>query len=248
LSWGIGAATAIESVIFGLVGTVLSVQFEILVRQEEHHEFAELLESHRWLREPIKSIAMNGTIIATEFHDTPIEDEARRLLQNFCADFSTLRLGRLRRGPEDPQYLIQHTRDAKTEILAVTNVGQGIGNPRWWQEGPGRAYLKENVAAIQRGVKIHRVIIYSKDQQKDAHDLASEHHECGVHVKLALREKLQPDQGINFAVWDERVSWEAQMNADGNPIANIYCVAAADVRRLIEIHRILWISSTDYIP
>lgn len=36
LSWGVGATSAIESVIFGLIGTILSVQFEILVRQEEH--------------------------------------------------------------------------------------------------------------------------------------------------------------------------------------------------------------------
>lgn len=248
LSWGVGAANAVESVIFGLIGTILSVQFEILVRQEEYHEFAELLGSHRWLREPIKGIAIDATVIAAEYRDTPIEDEARRLLQNFCVDFSTLRLGRLRRGAEDSQYLIQHTRDAKTEILAVTNVGQGIGNPHWWREGRGRAYLKENIAAIQRGVSIRRIIIYSEDQLKDARDLASEHHEGGVHVKFALRDKLQPEQRINFAVWDGRVSWEAQMNADGNPIANVYCVGAADIRRLIEIHHTLWTSSADYSP
>lgn len=239
LSWGAGAATAMESVIFGLVGTVLSVQFEILIRQAEHHEFAELLESREWLREPIKGIATDGTIIATEFHNTPIEDEACRLLHNFRSDFSTLRLGRLRQEPENLHYLIQHTRDARDEILAVTNVGQGIGNPDWWREGRGQAYMKENIAAIRRCVKIRRVIIYSEDQQKDAHDLATEHHEGGVHVKLALRKKLNPDQRINFAVWDKKISWEHQMNADGNPIVNIYCVGTADVRRLIGIHRTL---------
>ncbi len=247
LSWGIGATNAIESVIFGLIGTVLSVQFEILVRQEQHHEFAELLGSDRWLRESIKSIVTDGATIATEFRDTAIEDEARRLLQHFCVDFGALRLGRLRRGQEDLQYLIQHTRDAKTEILAVTNVGQGTGSLRWWREGQGLTYLRENIAATQRGISINRILIYSKDQEQDAHDLASEHHTAGVHVKLVLRETLLPEQRINFAVWDARVSCELQMNADGNPIAFIYCVGAADIRRLIEIHRTLWISSTDYI-
>ena len=248
LSWGIGATSAIESAIFGLIGTVLSVQFEILVRQEEHYEFAELLGSDKWLREPIKSIVTDGATIATEFPNTTIEDEARRLLQHFCAEFSTLRLGRLRRGQENLQYLIQHTRDAKTEILAVTNVGQGTGSPRWWREGQGGTYLRENIAAIQRGISINRILIYSKDQEQDAHELAGEHYAAGVHVKLALREKLLPEQRINFAIWDARVSCELQMNADGNPIAYIYCVGTADVGRLIEIHRTLWTGSTDYIP
>jgi hypothetical protein len=174
LSWGIGATSAIESVIFGMIGTVLSVQFEILVRQEEHYEFAELLGSDKWLREPIKSIVTDGATIATEFRDTTIEDEARRLLQHFCTDFGALRLGRLRRGQEDLQYLIQHTRDTKAEILAVTNVGQGTGSPQWWREGQGATYLKENVTAIRRGVSINRILIYSKDQKEDARELAGE--------------------------------------------------------------------------
>lgn len=80
------------------------------------------------------------------------------------------------------------------------------------------------MTAVQRGVSIQRIIIYSKDQDKDALGLAKEQHEAGIQVKLALREKVLPDQRINFAIWDARVSWEAQMNADGNPIATIYCV------------------------
>jgi hypothetical protein len=144
---GVGATSAIESAIFGLIGTVLSVQFEILVRQEEHYEFAELLGSDKWLREPVKSIVADGATIATEFPNTTIEDEARRLLQHFCVEFSTLRLDRLRRGQENLQYLIQRTRDAKAEILAVTNVGQGT--PHWWREGQGGRYLRE-IARLDR--------------------------------------------------------------------------------------------------
>ena len=78
--------------------------------------------------------------------------------------------------------------------------------------------------------------------------MASGQHAAGVHVKLALRNKLLPEQRINFAVWDARVSCELQMNADGNPIAYIYSVGTADIRRLVEIHRALWLGSTDYTP
>lgn len=248
LSWRVGAANAVDSVILGLIGTILSIQFAILVRHEEHYEFADLLAGSAWLRESIKGVAADGEIITTEYRDTPIEAEARHLLQGFRADFSNLRLGRLRRGPEDIQYLIEHTRDAKSRILAVTNVGHGVGNPRWWQEGRGQAYLKENVAAIQRGVIIQRVIIYSEGQQKETFELAKEQHDGGIQVKLALRESLRPEHRINFAIWDTRASWEAQMNADGNPIANIYCVGAAEIRRLTEIHRALWTNSPDYTP
>jgi hypothetical protein len=248
LSWRISSVNAVESVILGLIGTILSVQFAILVRQEEHHEFVELLTGPSWLRESIKNVAADGSIISTEFRDTPIEDESRRLLESFRADFSNLRLGRFRRGPEDSHYLIQHTQDAKFEIIAVTNVGKGIGSPGWWREGQGRAYLNENKAAVQRGVSIRRVIVYSEGQHKDALELATEHHEVGIQVKLVLRETLRPEQRINFAIWDRRVSWEAQMNADGNPIATIYCMEAADIRRLTEVHRALWINATVYSP
>lgn len=248
LSWGIGAADAVDSVILGLIGTILSVQFAILIRHKEHYEFAELLAGPAWLRESIKGIAADGEVIATEFCDTLIEDAARDLLQGFRADFSNLRLGRLRRGPEDSHYLIQHARDAKSQILAVNNVGQGIGNPHWWQEGRGQAYLKENIAAVQRGVLIQRIIIYSEGQQKEAFGLAKAQHDSGIQVKLALRESLRPEHRINFAIWDAHVSWEMQMNADGNPIANIHCVGAAEIRRLTEIHRALWANSIDYTP
>lgn len=248
LSWRIGAANAVDSVILGLIGTILSIQFAILIRHEEHYEFAELLAGPSWLRESIKGVAADGEIITTEFRDTPIEDEARHLLQGFHADFSNLRLGRLRRGPEDSQYLIQHARDAKRQILAVSNIGQGIGNPRWWQEGRGQAYFKENIAAVQRGVVIQRIIIYPEDQQKEAFELTREQHDSGIQVKLALRDPLRPEYRINFAIWDTRVSLEMQMNTDGNPIANIYCVGAAEIRRLTEIHRALWTNSIDYTP
>lgn len=248
LSWGIGAAGAADSIILGLIGTVLSVQFEILVRHEEHCEFAELLAGPGWLHEPIKGVAADGAIIVTQFRDTPIESEARHLLQCFQADFGNLRLGRLRQNSEDAHYLIQHTREANSLIRAVTNVGQGLGNPRWWQEEQGRAYFEENVAAVRRGVSIQRVIIYSESQREDAFRLAKKHHGAGVEIKLALREALRPEQRINFAVWDERISWEAQMNADGNPISNNYCVGTADVRRLADMHRALWVNSMVYVP
>jgi hypothetical protein len=195
-----------------------------------------------------QKVAVDGAVISTDFRGTPIEQEARHLLQDFRADFSSLRLGRLRRGPEDSHYLIQHTRDAKSQILAATNVGQGIGSPHWWRGGGGVAYLKENKAAVQRGVLIQRIVIYSEDQRKDAFDLAAEHHTAGIQVKLALRETLRSEQRINYAIWDGQVSWEAQMNADGNPVATIYCVEAADIRRLTEIHRALWTNSIDYTP
>lgn len=248
LSWKIGTANAVESVILGLIGTILSVQFAILVRHEEQYEFADLLTGPAWLRESIKNLAADGVVISTAFRDTPIEDEARYLLQRFRADFGNLRLGRLRRGPEDSHYLVQHTRDAKLEILAVTNVGRGIGSPQWWREGAGRAYLDANRAAVQRGVSIRRIIIYSEGQDNNALELAKELNEAGVQVKLASRETLRPEQRINFALWDARVSWEAQMNADGNPIATIYCVEAAEIRRLTEVHRALWTNSTSYTP
>lgn len=247
-SWGLADASVADSVIFGLIGVVLSVQFEILVRHEEHYEFAELLSGSGWFYELIKSVAADGKIIATRFRDTPIESEARDLLQGICLDFANLRLGRLCRPPDDVHYLMKHTRDAKSLIRAVTNFGQGTGDPRWWREGPGRPYFNENIAAVQRKVSIQRIIIYSEGEQDYALRLAALHHEAGIEVKLALREELQPRQKINFAVWDESVSWELQMNADGDPISNVYCVGPADVRRLTETHRVLWDNSTAYAP
>lgn len=91
LSWRIGSANAVESVILGLIGTILSMQFAILVRQEEHYEFAELLAGPAWLRDSIKKVAADGAVIFTDFRGTPIEQEARHLLQDFRADFSSLR-------------------------------------------------------------------------------------------------------------------------------------------------------------
>jgi hypothetical protein len=133
-------------------------------------------------------------------------------------------------------------RKSSPQLTSVKVLGAHIGG----EGGGGVAYLKENKAAVQRGVLIQRIVIYSEDQRKDAFDLAAEHHAAGIQVKLALPETLRPEQRINYAIWDGQVSWEAQMNADGNPVATIYCVEAADIRRLAEIHRALWTNSIDY--
>jgi hypothetical protein len=52
---------------------------------------------------------------------------------------------------------------------------------------------------------INLILIYSKDQEEDVHELASGQHAAVIHVRLALRDKLAAEQRINFAVWDSRV-------------------------------------------
>jgi hypothetical protein len=243
LAWRLGDISGADSLMIGLLGTVLTLQFELLLRHEQHSRFAQLLTGPRWLVDPVRSIAVDAERILQDFRDTPVEQEAAKFLAECAAEFDNLRLGRLRRSADDVTYLIQHTRQATRSLLAVTNIGSGIGNPRWWEEEKGRAYWQANRDMAGR-IEIRRVFIHSAEQRDKAVALARLQQSAGVGVRLVPADRVRSEHRLNFAVWDDSIVWEAQMNAAGAPIANLFSVGRSDVDRLTRIFSILWINST----
>lgn len=243
LAWRLGNISGEDSLLIGLLGTVLTLQFELLLRHEQHNRFAQLLTGPRWLVDPVRSIAVDAERILEDFRDTPVEQEAAKFLAECAAEFDNLRLGRLRRSADDATYLIQHTRQATRSLLAVTNIGSGIGNPRWWEEETGRAYWEANRDMADR-IQIRRVFVHSAEQRDKALVLARLQQSAGVEVRLVPAARVRSEHRLNFAVWDDSIVWEAQMNAEGAPISNLFSVGRSDVDRLRRIFSILWINST----
>jgi hypothetical protein len=243
LAWRLGNISAVDSVLISLIGAVLALQFELLVRHEQRNEFARLVTGPRWLVDSVKAIAGDSERIRIDFADTPVEQEAERFVRQCAAELDSLRLGRLRRSADDATYLIQHTRKAVKSLHAVTNIGAGIGNPRWWEAEMGKAYWQANKEMAGK-IDIRRVFLYSADQLDRVLVMARLQQEAGVQVRLLEAERARSAHRINFAIWDDSVAWEAQMNAEGAPVANIFSVGRSDIDRLKDIFGVLWLNSS----
>lgn len=51
-------------------------------------------------------------------------------------------------------------------------------------------------------------------------------------VRVARRKNLDPALHLNFAIFDGRSAWEAQMNARSEIVGNVFLLNEHEVRRL----------------
>lgn len=239
-TWAIGTTTAVESVEISLLSAVLALQVEILVRGDQNQALARILCGPRWLADAIQPLGRHAEVIHEKYRTSAIEAEAQRKVEGLVSELDSLRLGRFRRDGDDAEHLLEAVSRARDSILAVTNFGTSQGRALWWESTVGRNYLAANLEAIARGVVVKRVVIYDNSQLSTAQQLARMQSERGVIMRGVLRESVRPEYRQSFAVVDEKLSWEAQMNADGATVANLFSVDPSDVLRSMEVHRSLW--------
>jgi hypothetical protein len=222
------AASGPESLLAGLMGITLSLVLDSIVRAERRFRIRSMLDAVPWFGESFFVIAERTTDIARRFPDSPILTEAQRRYEALQDDLEDLRRGRIIRPRSDHEYVLAAVRNSRRLIEASTNLvqrGTGLSTTSWWYTDLGRHYWELNVTAIQRGVRIVRIIAYL-EMTDDIADLVAMHRAAGVEVGLLRSGSVDPALHRNFAIFDGSAAWEPQVNAYGEIVSNIFSINA----------------------
>jgi hypothetical protein len=141
--------------------------------------------------------------------------------------------GRILRPRTDYEILMTSTVQCRRTMQAVTNVlaerpERGLG---WWNSDTGRRYWQANRRALDNGVRIERVFVYST-MTEELDRLIGEQVDAGVHVTVVQAAALDPALWHNLVIWDGASAWEARLNAGGEIVGNIFTMNDGDLARL----------------
>lgn len=226
------AATGVESLLAGLMGTTISLLVDALVRAERRFELRSLMSGEPWLTSAVAPI-VQGTREATEnFPGTRVAAEARQRFDRFVVETGQLRVGRIVRPAADYQDMFAATRECRSRLDALSNVmPRASGELSWWTGEVGRHYWSLNLDALRRGVRITRVFAYA-EMTDELRDLLDRQRRAGVRVGLLPWRAVDPSLHLNLIVWDGTSAWEARMSAHGEISENHFTVNPDDLGRL----------------
>jgi hypothetical protein len=229
-----------ESVLIGVVGLVLSLQLDILLRMDRRDQLTGLIDGPPWVAAQMTRISSSLEAVTATYGDTIVVDEAEQRLAAFAVEFDELAQGRVRTGAEDVRYLMAATMRCKRELVGITNLQPNGDGTSWWDSAIGQNYWRENVAAIRRGVRVGRIFITDDDHVSDALEtIVSAQCDAGADVYVIPRHLVPMKYQRNIAIWDSDVAWEADMNAAGLAIEYVYAHSRHDIERLRRIYDVL---------
>jgi hypothetical protein len=226
------AATGVESLLAGLMGTTISLLVDSLARSERRFHMRTLMEGAPWLTSAITPI-VEGTREAIEtYPGTRVAVEARRRFDRIRAETDLLRAGRIVRPGGDNQDLLGATRDCASRLDAMTNVmPRASGELSWWTSDVGRHYWAVNLDAIGRGVRITRIFAYVA-MTDHLRELLDTQRAAGVRVGLLPWGSVDRSLHLNLTIWDGASAWEGRMSAHGEISENQFSVNDGDLDRL----------------
>ncbi|WKX70211.1 hypothetical protein [Streptomyces sp. XD-27] len=227
-----GAASGVESLLAGLMLTILSLVLDASARAERRFQLRQLVQTTDWLAGSVTSVAAATQRIVGQYPGGAIEDEARQRLRRLVEEFDDLSRGRIERPGDDGEHLLAATRACRERLEAVTNVAD---EPTWWRGDVGTAYWQANLDALARGVRITRVFL-TDQPSSELEELMERQRQAGVEVIVKRRDQ-DPGLHVNIVVWDGRQAWEARMNAHGETVAHLFMVNEQDVSRRRELFR-----------
>jgi hypothetical protein len=215
------------------MGITISLVLDSTVRAERRFRVRSMIEATPWLSEVLAPLAASTARIERRYAGTPIAAEARARYAGLGEQLDELGHGRILRPRGDYEHLLASTLTCSHTLQAVTNVlaerpGHGLG---WWTSDIGRHYWQANREALDRGVRINRIFVYTT-MTAQLDQLAAEQEDAGVHVGLVQAVVLDPALWHNLAIWDGTSAWEARLNAGGEIVGNIFTINDADLARL----------------
>ncbi|WP_101254694.1 hypothetical protein [Streptomyces barkulensis] len=225
-------ASGVESLLVGLLVTVLSLVLDASARAERRFQLRRVIGAADWIAESVTSTATTLRWIHERYPGTAVEDETRRRLRRLAEELEQLGQGRVERPRDDSEHLLAATRECRERMEAVTNI---VGEPVWWRSDLGVAYWQANLDALDRGVRIRRVFLVDR-HTAELEELLEYQRRAGVEVVVKYQEG-QTGQLINYVVWDGLRAWEARMDARGEIMAQLFTLNGHDVERLRDSFR-----------
>lgn len=237
-----GAADGVESLLAGLMGTVVALVLDASARAERRFRLHQMFSATHWLPGMAVGTATAISDIARSFPGSEVENEAQRKLRHLVEELDELRRGRVVRHRDDYEHLLLATERCQRSLDAVTNI---VSQPEWWLTNLAQRYWESNLEAIARGVRIRRIFICD-ELTPQVRAVLDRQLEAGVQVAVAPCRSLDPEDHLNYAVWDGTSAWEGRMNAQAQIVSNVFMVSTQDVGRFTQAFQRCWTSAGRY--
>ena len=221
-----------------ILGGLLTLQIEATFRRNrdeqsrtERDRFMNLLEAKPWLYEFTTETARKVTDILGSYESPFALKVLQKVATNFLQELEDIRRGRtlVRRG-SDHELVLWLTENLENSLLA-TNLYSAE------HEHLGRAgsqeYKRLYRAAIERGVQVERIFIYSKWTPK-AEESLTDQSKAGVRTYRLDAAKIRPELRVDMAIWDQRYGSELSFSARGDVIDSYIYFSEQDVIRMLE--------------
>ncbi len=239
--WFSGIDT-VESLMIGLLGLVLSVLLDILIRlqtgQWQLLDTLGLLNSlhkHPHLSVKIRIIVNCYLELIERNKGDLFCDRSHIVLENTRITMQELAQGRLCATPEE-QINLDTTlmKNAKQSVWSTSYVSPEA----WWKTPEGRKYWDENVSALRRGVKISRIFILPRGSSKELVDILEEQQNADVDVWVAQEKQIPPGLAEDYMIVDHKVVSTAELTREGrirNPVFSIDPLEVEKAKRRYEL-------------
>lgn len=232
-------ADAVESLVVGLLGLLVGLLVEVLLRLEALARGTSTLASAGPYAERLHETARLTGDVVRPGPPAWVRRELDRHLDDLSLRLTELGTGRL--VTRDHQHLLDAMHTAKHEVLAVTN--ELGGGSSWWRTPLGRQYWEENLEALRRGVRIQRIFIHD-EVDADLAALLTEQREAGIEVRTVRGGAIDPDLHRNLAVIDGRLTWEGRNNGRGVQDENVLSHLDVQIERLTRLYGRCALAST----
>ncbi|HEX4838639.1 MAG TPA: hypothetical protein VFV03_08975 [Solirubrobacteraceae bacterium] len=245
------STTVLLAVCVGLLGAIVTLNWDHLNRfmrrveaENQHKQLLAVIERTPSLARTLSAIATSAKEIVERDGNRGVFVE--RLMEAKLDDAETylkgLDAGEVRVEVRGVGPMLQ-LMDIVGESLMATTIPES--DDEWWHSQEGREYLELNRRAIDRGVEIKRIVLWSTVSLELAR-VVVEQREAGV---LLLFARLDGAAGLrtNVAIYDGQIYHEVAYEVDGTPNAYAYCDIPSRVEGKIKLFEDLN-STTDLPP
>lgn len=128
--------------------------------------------------------------------------------------------------------IIAATKNSTRMVLDVT-----ILRLDSWNSKAEQCYRHACVAAVRRGVKVERVLVYDKSSLVGLQEMIRVLMFDGIAVFTVPESELQDDQLINMIIFDNLLSYETRLTVTNKPLKNVFSTNPVDVNTSLAFFR-----------
>jgi len=163
------------------------------------------LHRNQWLSEQIQHIIDDYLSVRGVWFDLfklradEAVTECRKVLHGMSEGYLVIQSG----GPySSGAYTIPKTRKSAKAVAAIDDL--------YWRTPEGETYVRENVDAVQRGVKFVRVFTYPTATLRRMVDILQKHQSLGIEVYIAPAEMVPRELNEDYIILDDRLLFRTE--------------------------------------
>jgi hypothetical protein len=224
------------SLTVGLLGVSITLMIDLIARverrQDANNRVLSLIDAFD--RAPsvapdIEYVAKKAAQVLKDSSSPLFEEAVIQAFAELRLELDALHRGEYQIREASTAALLARQMDLLRNSLNATSIV--VEDERWWHSPGGIAYWDANLRAISRGVRIVRVFMFDEEPSARMLDLMAQQAHGGAQVFKILTQFLPPELRVSIAIYDEKMLYRLEENADGVAVRNTLSVNAVDVRR-----------------